>query len=68
MTDTKAERHTVVIETERTGRITLTPSQFDLMLGAAIVGLEGYPDDGPEVEKCDVLFNTITNALAAHTT
>ena len=67
MTNTKAERHMVTIETERTGKITLTPAQFDLMLEAAIVGLEGYPDDGPETEKYDVMFNTITNALAAHT-
>ena len=58
-----AERHMVIIHTERTGTITLTPEQFDMLLASAEVGLEGAPFEGPDVED---LWSKITAASKAH--
>lgn len=59
-----AERHTVVIETERTGQLVLTPAQFDLLLAAALVGLDGYP--GPQQDDADILHDMLTAADKSH--
>ena len=59
-----AERHMVIIETERTGQLTLTPEQFDLLLSAALVGLDGY--EGPQEKDADALWNMLSAAEMAH--
>lgn len=59
-----AERHMVIIETEKTGRIELTPNQFDLFLAAALVGLDGFEEDWPEADR---LYEIIAKAEKAHT-
>lgn len=61
-----AERHMVVIETERTGRIELTPEQFDMLLECAIVGLDGAPYEGKESDDADRLHGIISRAASAH--
>lgn len=61
---TARERHMVTIETERTGAITLTPEQFDLLMECALVGLDGYP--GPDTENADFLHGVLTAAYDAH--
>lgn len=61
---TTSERHIVVIETERTGRMELTPDQFDLLLQAALVGLDGY--EGPNETDADVLWEKLSAAETAH--
>jgi len=57
------ERHMVTIETERTGKITLTPAQFDMLLDAASVGLDGMPDELPEA---DALWEIVEDARIKH--
>jgi hypothetical protein len=60
----KPERHMVTIETERTGRIVMTPDQFDLLMEAAIVGLDGY--EGPRQDDADALWDMIAVAHDLH--
>ena len=59
-----AERHMVTITTERTGQITLTPAQFDMLLMAASVGLDGY--EGPGEDIADELFAIVNKAMMDH--
>jgi len=63
-TDMTAERHTVTIETERTGQMVLTPAQFDLLMDAALVGLDGY--EGPQEADADTLYDMLTSAAVKH--
>ncbi|TQS72739.1 hypothetical protein ERN12_02805 [Rhodobacteraceae bacterium] len=64
MTD---ERHTVVIETQRTGRIELSPSQFDLLLSAASIGMENMAVyTSKQVLDADRLFEIISDAKRKH--
>jgi hypothetical protein len=58
------ERHMVFIETEKTGRIDMTPEQFDILLECALVGLDGYPH---ESNAADDLHAKLHKALARHT-
>jgi len=57
------ERHMITIETERTGKITLTPAQFDMLLDAASVGLDGMPE---EMAEADRLWEIIEEARIKH--
>jgi hypothetical protein len=57
------ERYMVTIETERTGKITLTPAQFDMLLDAASVGLDRMPVDMPEAEA---LWDIVEEARIKH--
>jgi len=59
-----AERHTVTIETERTGQLVLTPAQFDLLMEAALVGLAAY--EGPQEADADTLHDMLTASAAKH--
>lgn len=61
-----AERHMVVIETEKTGRIELTPRQFDMLLQCAIVGLDGGPFEGEEADAADDLHDILIVAHKRH--
>lgn len=63
---TTAERHMVTIETERTGRIELTPQEFDMLLASASVGLEGAPFEGEESRVADDLFKKVERAAKLH--
>ena len=57
------ERHMVTIETERTGKITLTPAQFDMLLDAASVGLDGMPEG---LSEADALWKVVEEAKIKH--
>lgn len=61
-----AERHMVFIETEKAGRIYMTPEQFDMLLECALAGLDGYPDDGDRTSDADRLHAMLTRAYARH--
>ncbi len=58
--------HTVTIETEKTGQITLTPQEFDMLLMSAMVGLEGHPFEGELSDIADGLFEKVERAAKAH--
>ena len=58
------ERHMVFIETEKTGRIDMTPEQFDMLLECALVGLR---DKNVADVEANELRIKLTRALARHT-
>jgi hypothetical protein len=58
-----AERHMVKIETERTGKIALTPDQFDLLLTCALIGLDGAEEMHP---GADALWEIVNHAYERH--
>lgn len=62
-----AERHMVCIKTEKTGRIEMTPEQFDMLLECALVGLDGAPYDGERAKLADELYKVIGLAHWRHT-
>lgn len=62
-----AERHMVTIETERTGRIELTPDQFDILLECAMIGLDGAPYEGDQASDADAVHAKIMVAYDQHT-
>lgn len=59
------EFHMVVIETEKTGRVELTPEQFDLLMGAALIGLEGHPEED-YVEDVDIVYEKVAQMIHKH--
>ena len=59
------EKHMVIIETEKSGKMEFTPDQFEMFLQCAVVGAEVCPVENDDIDKIYDMVNRALEAIRA---